>query len=775
MWFEALKSAVAQNPLESKFFSGTISFRGTAAGIQRDPTGNIDAVLAIRASHRQPPTRLIIVHPDATAAKARQSLLGLAFSQILHHSVQPRLRDRLQGIVFVTQQIVLTRELLSGVRVRNQSIAEVFKILPLGGGTPTLEWNTLLVANPGRVLQRRKDINQIRALVIDASHPRTLLQLPTLLAQAASDQYPLQVILAPASDHLLKKEFRGQIWLWDPEAANTATSSHDHRSVRSGEASERHYWESKDSVFDTVLTRTEELLVGAFRLNQEEPKLHLTEAWSILTCLRGLCVPLEQAERAWRESRFGNRLRDRIESLGRSVPSASGDLKTYLAVHWNQVLTNLNEGYSILAKRGEPEKFFTLAGAVEEFLAGAQQTFRIVTVSQEEAPILGTALSDLNDRIRLALADGDLEVVHQREEARRIAEGRYAPTLLSSARAPRYRYLDVFPVHPTHLVCYPTELLQDRSRVERQHKAWEPFRSDAWHCQIAGLPSSPSLTIPQKKPWQIDVILHGSPKAEKSQWELDESSLELDWIPGESPLEGLLTVASNESDIALDTIIIEDVNGEKLSFGEAQLLNIYRPETGKLLRVLGSHVHQGDHLVLLLDDHLEGLFDRLVLAMDDRRPLEDTLRLERWRAAKDRLYTRFNGDRRAIFRKLAPRVSVNYDAAKAWFQRDSSEDVECIGPLTKQDFAHLAELTSAYRDAADIAATYQTVHTERVNRRRLGRALHASLKSVAGGSGFDQAMRTAQALDTEVEEVISCVEMREIARVISNCGNDEES
>jgi hypothetical protein len=765
MWIDALKSVVAQAPLEAKFLTGAISFRGTAAGIQHDVTGNVDAVLAIRASRQKPPVRLVIVHPDATAAKARQMLLGIAFAQILDRSNEGHHRGESGGIVFVTQQIVLTRELLAGIRVRNQSIGEVFKILPLVSTPPILSWNTLLVANPGRVLQRRKDLAGIRALVIDASHPRTLSHLPALLTQNGGEQPPVQIVLAPPSDYLSQTSSREQIWLWDPPAVATASSLSE-RAIRDVITdAERHYWLAGDSGFDAIISKLEGFLIGAFRLARNALLSGLTEAWSITTTQRGLSVPLEQAERAWRESRLGNRLCDRIELLKRTPPQATGELKSYLAVYWPQIVESLNEAYATLANRGEPEKFFTIAQAAEELL-NDHANLRIVTFTQEEAPILAAGLSNLDDRFRLALSDGRMEIIHQREEARRIAEGRYSETILSSARSARYRYLDIFPSNSVHIICYPHEFTQDRSRVLRQHLAWEPYRTDAAHCNAGRLPITATSPLPRIPPWKVNVILHGAlADRPKSQWEVPDSALDLEWMSSESMLQNSLAPDGVGERSTFGKTIIEDVNGEIMCFTERQLLNVYRPETGKLLRMLSGQAHIGDHIVLLLDDHLEGLFDRLIDSMDDRRPLEHTLRLERWRAAKERLYNRFNGDRREIFRELASSISVDYQALKAWFGRHRAENAECIGPLAQHDFVRVAELTGAYRDVADIVSTYQTVHLERVNRRRLGRALHACLRGLAGGCGFDQAMRTAQALDTEVEEVVSSVEMREIARI----------
>jgi hypothetical protein len=693
-------------------------------------------------------------------------LLGLAFAQVLDRSDGTHRRGEPGGIVFVTQQIVLTRELLAGVRVRNQSIAEVFKILPLVAAPPTLSWNTLLVANPGRVLQRRKDLAGIHALVIDATHPRTLSHLPALLAQDGSGQPPVQIVLAPVSDYLLEARLREQIWLWDPLAVAAASSLSERTIKDVMTAGERHYWLAGDSTFDAIISKLEGLLIGAFRLSRNGLPPELIEAWSITTTQRGLSVPLEQAERAWRESRLGNRLRDRIELLERTPPQVGGELKSYLAVHWPQIVDSLNEAYSLLANRGEPEKFFAVAQAAEEVLNLHESNLRIVTFTQEEAPILAAGLSDLDDRFRLAVSEGRIEIIHQREEARRIAEGRYSETILSSTRTARYRYLDMFPSYSVHVVCYPHEFTQDRSRVERQHLAWEPYRTDAAHCRASELPNTPTAPLARIPPWKVNVILHGGlPDRPRSQWELPDSALDLEWMSSESVLQNSLVPHRIDERANLSKTIIEDVNGEIICFTGRQLVNIYRPETGKLLRVLSSQARSGDHIVLLLDDHLEGLFDRLIDSMDDRRPFEHTLRLERWRAAKERLSSRFNGDRRAIFRELASRISVDYQALKAWFGRHRAEDSECIGPLAQQDFVQVAELTGAYRNAVDMVSTYQSVHLERVNRRRLGRALHASLRGLAGGCGFDQAMRTAQALDTEVEEVVSCVEMREIARI----------
>jgi hypothetical protein len=99
-----------------------------------------------------------------------------------------------------------------------------------------------------------------------------------------------------------------------------------------------------------------------------------------------------------------------------------------------------------------------------------------------------------------------------------------------------------------------------------------------------------------------------------------------------------------------------------------------------------------------------------------------------------------------------------------WFGREDGDEGDCIGPRDQKDFNEVAKMTEIYQDEADVLSTYNTVHQERVNRRRLGRLLRTALRGLARGNAFDQAVNTAQALDTEVEEVMYAVELHEIAK-----------
>jgi len=72
-----------------------------------------------------------------------------------------------------------------------------------------------------------------------------------------------------------------------------------------------------------------------------------------------------------------------------------------------------------------------------------------------------------------------------------------------------------------------------------------------------------------------------------------------------------------------------------------------------------------------------------------------------------------------------------------------------------------------YRDEADMHATFKSIHEERVNRRKLGRQLRSALKSLSRGHHFEQALLTAEALNSDVEEVMHALELREVAKVLA--------
>jgi hypothetical protein len=768
MWIDAFKTLRAKLlTLEGRLLNGSIAFRGSAAGEGNAAAARGDAVLAVMASRIMPPVELVLVHPEATPAKARQAVLALAFEELQKYQAG-LYESGPAGLLFITQQIVDARKHFAAVRVGSTPIAEVFRIISLTGAAPARHWKNLLVANPGRALLGGPHLRTLRAVVIDASHPRTLQHLPALLMQTDLAQVPLRIIVAPPHEALLARVPGRMVWLWDTPTTAQLYSLLTPAAIPKPSWGPRSYWLAAKPHLDEKFAEAERLLTEATRLaSGAGGPPEVLEGWAILTALRGLCVPLEQAEHAARNSRLGLRLRDRLSLLRRSQPNASGELRHFLAMHWVGILTALEEAYTLLANEGVPPKFFSLIDTLDQFDGRPDVPLRIVAGGEDEALLLASRLADIDERLRRAVDDGTMEVVHQREEARRVAEGRVRATILTGARGSRFRYLDLFTTVEVNVVAYPSEAVRDRQRLERFYQRWQPM-ADGNHQRLVTQLKFGGAAGSSEPAWHPPAVkVHTSSAALPTDGaaELPEASLDLTWAsPEDVPAEERVAMIIGGDPTHGGLVVIEDVDGRKVTLRSKMSVDIYRQETEKLLRVPVASVLVGDYLVVLLDDECESLFERLCEVAQQRRPALATLHLERWNVAKSRLHRQF-GTRQAIYDRLKDRLSVSYSALKEWFGVERDDEGECIGPREEADFLLVALLSGIYRDEADAHTTFRSVHAERVNRRQLGRQMRSAIKNLAKGHAFELAMRTAEALNSEAEEVMHALELRMVAKV----------
>jgi len=242
---------------------------------------------------------------------------------------------------------------------------------------------------------------------------------------------------------------------------------------------------------------------------------------------------------------------------------------------------------------------------------------------------------------------------------------------------------------------------------------------------------------------------------------LDVSWATMDDLPVDAPIRAISNIAPPPS----GTVIVEFTDGGKIAFPVRSQVDVYRPETEMLVRISVGQVSVGEFLVMLLDDECDSLFQRMCEVGNRRRPPLNTLHLERWKVAKSRVYHRFSGVPGLVFHKLNGKISVTQQAVLAWFGTERDDEGECLAPREESDFKHLAELSGVYRDEQDMTTTFKSIHEERVNRRKLGRQLRSALKSLSRGHRFEQALLTAEALNSDVEEVMHALELREIAKV----------
>lgn len=768
MWIDGLKSLRGQlTTLEGRLLAGRVPFGGSTAGAADDALASADAVLALLARKATAQCELALVQPEATPIKARQTLLALAFAELEHYMRSPY-QSGPAGLLFVTQQIVDARAHFSGVRVGAASFATAFNILS-PPASPARHWKNLLIANPGRALKGGPTLRGLRALVIDASHPRTLQHVPALLSHPDLVQIPLRIIVGPLHESLLGGGTGRMNWLWDPSAMAQVHALLTPGAIPAPGWARRKYWLAGNAAIDAKFAEAEGLLSEATRLGGTAALPEIIEAWGVLSAAKGLTVPLEQAERAWHNSPRGERLKDRIELLRRATPAANGELRHFLAMHWAGICQALGEAYDLLAAAGVSPKFFTLIDALDQFSERRDLPLRVITPTDAEAPLLASRLAEIDADLAGAIDAGIVEILPQREESKRVAEGLIRTTVLTGARSSRYRHLDLFTSREVHVVAYPSEGVRDRQRLERAYGRWLPI-ADGQRARVAlQLKLTPALDT-TRNPWRPPTIeLYSSETAAPvtRAMELPQASLDVAWAAlDDTPTESVASANPAGVTFPRGNFTIVDTDDGRISIPVRRFVDVYRPHTEKLVRLPIHEVAAGDFLVVLLDDECDTIFQRMCEIGNRRRPALNTVNLERWNVAKSRIYHRYDGMTQRIYHILEDRLSVSYQALTGWFGSDREDEGERLAPLNENDFKLIATLSGIYRDEEDMHTTFRSIHEERVNRRKLGRQLRSALKSLARGQQFEHALRTSEALNSDAEEVMHAIELREVARLL---------
>lgn len=759
----------------ARLLTAKMRFDASEEALNQGSVSRASAILSIHPQRPDTIRRLIIQQPDASPAEARLLILALALVGLANKFNQAEGLARVEGpLLFVTQQIARCRELLESIKIDSVTITDVYPALSLPKVDEAGIEQAIYIANPGRVCAAAPH-QRFGAVVIDATHPRTFGHRDTLLACPTIAAAPLQVVLQPVLDLRTSVSGAGQVhyWLWDPLTME-GTSRALAESASRYQVSERHYWIAHQPIVETALLEVHDLLAQAMALVSREPPPKLLLAWGLYHRLRELSVPLELAERAWRRGRFATTIRDQIEGFSRLSWEGSSALNSFLAVHGQRIMTLLTKIDEEFVQGNEPSKFYALAQVLETLLNETDRRFlRVVTPSEEEARVLSELFSDLVDGVPEAIRNGTVEFVHQREEARRVAEGHTRETLLVGARMSRYRYLDLFPSERVHLVCYGYEADVDQHALSATFQQLRHFSHDEYRQRTLGelgFPTAQGEVAEASQPHlkAPPVKVHGELKHTLTRVShIQTAPFVFEWSSlrhsGGQDLLGLgraVQLSIEQSGI----VRVLDSENDEYRFSETEHVDVYYSETGDIRRVDAVDLRVNDHLILLLDDRYAALFERLREAIDEHRPPMETLLLERWRAAKHKVLGLYDSNRTKIYSNLAEALTVDYSALVRWFA-DDEDGSGTLGPQQFKDFVVIALLSGVYHDDADLLRTFNAITAERTNRRQLGRRLRLALKALVGGASYDQAIKAAAALNTPLDDVFNAIDVREIIRV----------
>lgn len=786
MWTESFKSILKQTgTLDSTILKGDILPYATRA------YERASIVMAIRlaATSRDfnqhfifsvtPPCEYMVSGISAGLLLA-DFVYKKAPERVIHHRKGPLLSG---DVLIITHAVGNTIDRLKEIRFGGDSLQNHWFIGSYSKYYPSHGTARVFAANPGWILEGVPE-RRISALIIDATHPRTLSKLPQILAK--TQNVPFQLIVTyplPKSDlSNLGYPEKSKLWLWDPEAKNSVEEVISGRKLNPYSTSRRSFWICSAPDLDDALSEVNSILYACIT-SEEKQAPALWEAWSLLQRFRQLSVPLAQVEdftfQVWGALSFGKRL----ERLENEWPENFS-----VEVRWPKIIQGLQRIYDLLKSLKEPEKFWALAERADHYICESYKSLRVVTPTEYEATILNINLDNIVDGWLDSQKNG-FEVISVKEEARRVSEGDFKPTILLGARTGKFKYLDIYPQCQTEIMSYPYEAEIDQVQQKRNYDFLETFQQLQNRAEIfsaLGIPCKNGSTYCISCRPEIVVAGCLEPRSRKSDIVTVEPGIfNIDHLAGsginpswdEDPhIE--LEVKAGEHQSREKNICITYSGGLTIDYMDRQFLDVYHPSLGQIHRYRASDLKPGMHVVMLVDGLYENLYDRLIEAIKAKIGAHAKLILSLWDQAKMITFRNYRS-KKELHRILKTKgVSVDYVTMLAWFRNDRFSDQleldlgleesrlkETIAPREYDNMKILADQSGVYPNEPMIRATFKVIQEERVRRRKAGHALHNLLRAIATGEGYERSLASARELGSDITDVLGAVEIKEIKSI----------
>lgn len=741
----------------------------------------VSAAIAVRfalLAHAKPQTLFLLV-PEASDTTARYIAAGLLVGDFAHKNGATHLIPREVGtlisgdLLLVTQSVSPSKTALEELKLGSQyPLGDLWDVAPL---TRYLSRRytkpRVYLANPGWAVDNLPKL-PFGAVVIDATHPRTLAQLKTVLAGSVSKS-PVRIVVLPPVDKAFLRACgyptSVSAWLWDPQAKQDSDAIVGNDSQGAPEPTTRTMWVcGEDEEGAAALGAVHQRLTDMLHKAGDRPIPGLMHAWGIYHRLRQLTVPLVQLEQANSQA-WGGNLKRRVAALA----MVEGHGNPIWETTWPGLKSEIERAYEVFLQREEPAKFWVLASRVEEWLRNpVKNSYRIVVSSQQEAGLLWRMLEDAVDGAKDARAEGLIEITTASEEAKLIASGQYAHTLLSGARSTKTRYLDVFPHDNIEELAYPFEARMEQTVLEGLYEFAADLEDDAGRgafLEPLGLKANASAPPCRKSPApRLDCSV-GEGRGVRLITEAAASGgIDIDRLadPGDTESDeqyrygfDVGRAASNSDQI----IEVDYVQGIRARYPDNHRVDVFFSATDQFQREQVNNLRPGWQVVSFVDDRYESLFNRVTEAVDHRLPQRDRMALALWREAKSAAVGRFNGDKGALFQELKSKgLLSDYAAALSWL-REGDDDV--LAPQQLEDFLVLANVSGCYPDESLMTRTFRCIQQHRVRHRQVGKALRALLRAILTGNGYEDALEGARKFDAAVGDVLSAVELLEVRSV----------
>lgn len=784
MW-ETAFNAAEQLVTQALLHKAILPARGT--GFEK-----VSAVIAVRLalSARAIPRTLLLLIPKASDSIARYVAAGLLVGDFAHRSGGDRIGVGESGpllsgdLLFVTQSVTPSIAAFEDLKLATRyPLGEMWEVTALSKYTKSRYTKPrVYIANPGWVTEHLPK-RPFGAVVIDATQPRTMNQLAAVLAGPLS-KVPIRIVILPPVGRPFLRDCGypadASVWFWDPQAQRDADVLIGAGICEEPPLRNRTVWvcgedDAGAAILELVHSQLNEILKQA----AGQPVPGLMEAWGIYHKLRQMTVPLAQLEQldgnAWSGS-----LKRRVDAL----TTIAGHGNPVWDAGWRALVAVVTQAYEVFVKREEPAKFWVIAARIEEWLrASDAPAYRIVVAGQQEAILLWRLVESMVDGAKEARADGVIEITTVNEDARRVAAGHFAHTLLSGPRVPRTRYLDVYAPYDIEEVAYPFEA---RMEQEVQAGLYEfvnnltDERNRIALLQPLGLNADPTSPRCQRTPAPLLQCVVGQGRKVRFIAQASISgALDLDQLAdtgGTSGLDLYRQLGDSAGPTADGPLVeVRYKDSTRAWYPENHLLDVFFSMTDQIQRKRVKELQPGWQVVSYVDDRYESLFQRLTEAVDARLPQRDRIALALWEHAKDTLLQRHEGDKNALVEELKAKGLASHSVTVlSWFRED---DEGPVAPQQRNEFMVLARATGCFTDETLMERTFACIQQERGRHRQAGKSLRRLLRSMLTGEGYEEAIESARKFDSAVGDVFSAVELLEVnsIRTVGNLLLDLEA
>ena len=189
----------------------------------------VSAAIAVRTAllTRTAEQTLLFLVPEANATCARYVTAALLVGNHGHTNGDGELpTEEARPLFRGTSAVSACKDELHEVQIGSYNrLKDLWEVIPLSKYTaPRAEKPRVFLANPGWVLSSVAG-RRFGAVVIDASHPRTIEKLPELI-KISEGCSSLRIAVAPPVDAFALSACgypaKSAVWLWDPQAITEA-------------------------------------------------------------------------------------------------------------------------------------------------------------------------------------------------------------------------------------------------------------------------------------------------------------------------------------------------------------------------------------------------------------------------------------------------------------------------------------------------------------------------------------------------------------------------